>query len=161
MRSDSLHVTFAFLGEIDEERAEVAGELVRSVEPRRVRMRLGSEIRGLPRKRPRVLALDEVGGEVGGLQADVAVSLAEVGVLGPERRPSRRPFWSHMTVARLKRGALGGRSVASFISTVAPPDGEVIGTHDAAALTLFRSELGRGPATYTALATVELTGGGG
>lgn len=160
MRSDSLHVTFAFLGEIDEERAEVAGELVRSVEPRRVRMRLGSEIRGLPRKRPRVLALDEVGGEVGGLQADVAVSLAEVGVLGPEKTVEKA-----VLVAHDRRQAEAGCTWRSLRRELHLDRGAARRRGDSDSrcrgLDVVPVELGRGPATYTALATVELTGGGG
>ena len=154
--AESLHVTLAFLGEIEEERTEIAAELVRGVESRPVRIRLGSVLSAVPHKRPRVLALVEEAGDAAPLQREVASALVGAGLLEPERRP----FWSHLTVARVKRGMLRGNAGKGVIAAVPAPGGAGRRTHYAKALTLYRSELGKGPASYTALATLDLPDGG-
>jgi len=155
IEAGSLHVTLAFLGELDEERAGVAGGIVAGVEPRTVRMRLESGAVGVPRRRPRVLALNEVGGEVGSLQAEVSEALVAAGVHEPEGRP----FWPHLSFARAKRGALDGKRGRAAIEALPPLPEEALQPRAATRLVLYRSELGPERATYTALAEAALPGG--
>ena len=56
----------------------------------------------MPPRRPRLFALDlaDEGGRAAALQAAVAGALERAGVYEPERRP----FWPHVTLARVKRG---------------------------------------------------------
>ncbi len=154
LEQGSLHVTLAFLGELDDHGVGAAGEIVASVEPRAVRMRLESGAVAVPRRRPRVLALDEAQGEVASLQAEVSEALTGAGVLESEGRP----FWSHLSFARVKRGALDGKRGSAAIEALPPLSDAALEPHAASRLVLYRSELGPRHATYTALAEAPLPG---
>ena len=121
---ESLHVTLLFLGESEPVPLPEPGEApVLSL--------------ARPRRTPRFLAvsLDDPSGR--------AAELHRAVVEAAGREPEARPFWPHVTVARPRdrrgrprRGALPP-----------PPALEFSG----AALTLYRSHLGRGPARYEAV----------
>jgi 2'-5' RNA ligase len=121
---ESLHVTLLFLGESEPVPLPPAGAapLLRIARPRRT---------------PRVLAvsLEDPSGRAAELHRAVVETAG--------REPETRPFWPHVTVARPRdrrgrprRGALPP-----------PPALEFSG----AALTLYRSHLGHGPARYEAV----------
>jgi 2'-5' RNA ligase len=99
----------------------------------------------LPRRRPRVLAveLEDPGGGLTATQASLSEALAAGGWYVPERRP----FLAHVTVARV---AAGGRARASELPV--PPRLRF----EASPVTLYRSRLGAGGARYEPLGTVEL-----
>ena len=99
----------------------------------------------LPPRRPGVLAVDLADGE--GACAEVQRCLAQaLGALGAYERERRR-FRPHVTVARVRRGARVGRGL---------PELPAVGPFAGAAVTLFRSHLGRGGARYEALERVAL-----
>jgi 2'-5' RNA ligase len=102
-------------------------------------------VRGVPRRRPRLFAVDlsDPDGRAGALQAAVSNALSERGFYEPERRR----FWPHVTVARVRRAE---RQAAAI--TVPPPADEFA----AREVVLYRSHLGRGPARYEALASFTL-----
>lgn len=152
----SMHLTLAFLGKLGDDEVERAGAAVSAVRPRRVRIRLEPAVVGVPRRRPRVLALQEGAGETGSLRAELAGELTEAGLLEPDERA----FWSHLSVARVRRGALDGGRGRAAIEALPSPPGRVLEPHDAERLVLFRSELGPERATYTSLAQTPLFGGG-
>ncbi len=154
LSADSLHLTLAFLGELERDEAERAGELVRAAEPRPVPMRLEPRCTGVPSRRPRVLAFADVDGAAAELQAEIAAALVEEGL---SRRESK-PFWPHLSVARVRRGELGGRSGRDAIAALPPLPAKATKSSRAARLVLLRSRLGRGPAVYEPLATVDLAG---
>lgn len=83
------------------------------------------------------LDLSDDGGRATALQGAVSDSLAAADLHEPEPRP----FWPHLTLARLRKGArwrpLEGR-----------PD---LAPFEAAAVTLYRSHLSRSGARYEAL----------
>ncbi|MFN8150699.1 MAG: RNA 2',3'-cyclic phosphodiesterase [Solirubrobacterales bacterium] len=151
----SLHMTLAFLGEIEADAAGRAGEVVRAIEARQVDVRLEAEVVGVPARRPRVLAFAGRGGEVEGLQDAVAGALADAGVHEPERRP----FWPHVSVARVRRSSLGGGDVSTAIAALPSLGGEALQPGPAERLVLYRSHLGAGRARYEALAELALPGG--
>jgi 2'-5' RNA ligase len=96
----------------------------------------------LPPRRARVLcaALTDPDGTLVALQQRVSDGLEAEGLYTPEKRP----FRAHATVARLRSGARSPRDL---------PDGlapEPLEFH-VAAVTLYRSHLGRGGARYEAL----------
>jgi 2'-5' RNA ligase len=99
----------------------------------------------VPRRRPRLFALDlsDSGGRAGAVQAAVSDALADGGFYEPERRP----FWPHVTVARVRRGA---REVAPL--AVPPP----ASPFDAAEVVLYRSHLSPRGARYEALERADL-----
>ena len=148
-RQEQLHVTLAFLGwqrESDIEAiAAAAFEAARGFAPPRL---TAACVRGLPPRAPRLFALDlaDQNGRAGALQGAIAGSLAQ----GGHFRPERRPFWPHITLARVKRGA----KVPSLPGLAPPPE-----PINAAELTLYRSTLRPQGALYEPLARRRLAGG--
>jgi 2'-5' RNA ligase len=141
----SLHVTLAFLGHHPEEEIEAiaaaalagAGELPAPVlEP--------VAVKGVPPRRPRLWAIDlaDSGGRATAVQAAVAGPLAAGGWYEPENRP----FWPHVTVARLRAGGRAPRVEEP------PPRGEF----KAREVVLYRSRPSRAGADYQALARMTL-----
>lgn len=151
---ESLHVTLAFLGELDSAAVERAGEIVDAVDPRRVELHLGPALVGVPRRRPRVLALTAAGEGVAGLHERVTDSLAAADLF--ER--DSRTFWPHLSVARIRRGALDGRRGKAVVEALPRLVGVAAVPHPASRLVLYRSDFGPERATYTALAQIGLTG---
>jgi RNA 2',3'-cyclic 3'-phosphodiesterase len=140
---EALHVTLAFLGhrpfgEIEAIGVAVGGA-VDGLAPARL---VPTGVRGVPRRRPRLFALDlaDPDGRAEALQAAVSNALAGAGFYEPEHRR----FWPHVTVARVGRSE---RQAAPI--TVPPPPDELT----ASEVVLYRSHLGRGPARYEALAS--------
>jgi RNA 2',3'-cyclic 3'-phosphodiesterase len=142
---ESLHVTLVFLGSVDAERLGAVGEAVRAgARGHAAALLEPGAVAALPRRRPRVLALDlaDPSGAATGLQEDVAGALAAAGLVEPERRRWR----AHVTLARVPRGAPGGVSV---------PDPPGLGPFTASVVTLYRS---RPRSEYEALERVSLSG---
>ena len=147
---DALHVTLAFLGHRPLDEIEPAREAVRAAaavasEPGSLELSLGEPLWLAPR-RPHVLTvevLDGSGGLLFVLQERVVAALVDA--VGYE--PERRRFRPHVTVARVRHGArprmrgLPEAPKASFAG---------------AAVTLYRSYLGGGPARYEPLERVSL-----
>jgi RNA 2',3'-cyclic 3'-phosphodiesterase len=145
----SLHVTLCFLGaidagEVDALAAACAVALAGAGGP--LALSLAEPVWLAPR-RPRVLAvgLDDRRGELARLQAALAAALAGGGWYELERRP----FLAHVTVARVRRGALhhgpelgGAPEPAGFTAD---------------RVSLYRSHTGAGGARYEALATIRLS----
>jgi RNA 2',3'-cyclic 3'-phosphodiesterase len=147
---DHLHVTLAFLGWQDEATASAIaaaafGAVADGVAPPRLR---AAGVEPVPPRGPRLFALDleDEGARCGELQAAVS------GALERERvyRPEKRPFWPHVTLARVKRGA----RAAPPGELAPPPD-----WFEAAELTLYRSTLRPQGALYEPLARLRLDDG--
>lgn len=138
-----LHVTLCFLGWRDPTEVEAIARVCASVVDGRRGMGelgLGPAI-WLPRRRPRVLAVEVVdhAGWLRGRQSELASALERGGFYQPERRR----FRPHVTVARVPRGA--------------PPQPRELSPPRAlrlspAGITLFCSTLSAAGARYTALA---------
>jgi 2'-5' RNA ligase len=144
---DALHVTLVFLGWQDEAAAEaIAAAAFASAPPAPILRAAG--VRPLPPRDPRLFALDleDFEGRASALQAGVSDALEA----GGWYRPEKRPFWPHVTLARVKRKE---RRVAPLPEQPAPP----AEAFPAAALTLYRSTLRPQGALYEPLATVELS----
>ena len=133
VRPEALHVTLVFLGHVAEDPIGVVADL----EP------LGLE--PVPPRRPRLWALDlaDREGRAAAVQAAIATSLAARGLYTPEKRP----FWPHVTVARLRSGARPPKA----LEAPSPP-----APFTAGRVVLYRSHLGREGARYEALSTLEL-----
>jgi 2'-5' RNA ligase len=145
--SDSLHVTLAFLGSRPVEEVEAIGdavsEAVRGLPAARLQ---ATGVKGVPRRRPRLFAVDlaDPDGRAAAVQAAVADALEAGGWYSPERRR----FWPHVTVARVTRAERNAAPIT------VPPPSEPFTARD---VTLYRSHLGRGPARYEALARARLS----
>lgn len=156
-RSDeeSLHVTFAFLGSRDPAQVEPVTAAVRACAgaPAPL-MELQQPVQRPPRGQARIFALPVLSAGAEQLQAEVGEQLVEAGLYKPEKRP----FWPHVTVARV-------RSERGSPATVQKAPG---GLPEALTepfygvrLTLYRSQLQPTGARYAPLAQCELPGAGG
>jgi 2'-5' RNA ligase len=148
VRPEALHVTLVFLGWQDENAAEtIAAAAFESCSALAApRLRAG-EVRPLPPRSPRLFALDleDEAGRAGAVQAAVSDALEA----GRWYRPEKRPFWPHITLARVKRGE---RRVAPLPDRPPPP----AEAFDAGELTLYRSTLRPQGALYEPLARATL-----
>jgi 2'-5' RNA ligase len=153
---ESLHITLAFLGY----RPETEIEQIAAVVEESVRPAPWVELRDPeqrpPRGRARLLALPAISPGAEALQAGLEQRLVETGFYKPEKRP----FWPHVTVARVRPEAQGSRRPA----IVAEPPGtlpeELKQPRIAVRMTLYRSVLQPTGARYVPLAQVELPGAG-
>jgi 2'-5' RNA ligase len=149
--AESLHATLCFLGWRDEGQAEaIAALMLGAVPPGAAEpsLALGGPA-WLPRRRPRVLAVDlaDSAGALAGLQARVSDALAA----GAGFEPEARPFHPHITVARVPRGA---RNRYARARSGLPPPAPL--EFAGAAVTLYRSRLSRVGARYEPLARAKL-----
>ncbi len=103
VRAEALHVTLVFLGWQDEKAADAiasaAFEACSALSAARLK---AAGIRPLPPRDPRLFALDLEDEEerAGTVQAAISDALEA----GRWYRPEKRPFWPHLTLARVKRG---------------------------------------------------------
>ena len=164
MPAQSLHVTLCFLGYHPEKAISRIAEIVAGVEARPVPLRFASAARPLPKGRPRLFTLDIESEEAIGLQAELSAALEAARFYQPEKRP----FWPHVTVARVrserlppKKGERRGRGRPRKVATPpAPlPESLTANTRSAVRLALYRSNLKPQGAEYVPLAGVDLPPG--
>jgi len=151
---ESLHVTLAFLGQRrEEEIEEIAAVVRRNAGPAPWVELLDPEQRP-SRGRAKVYALPALSPGTEALQAGVGQALVEGGFFTQEKRP----FWPHVTVARVRPEGRGSRRPA----VVSEPPGKLPGGLSEARIcrrmTLYRSELKPTGARYVPLAQVKLPG---
>ncbi len=146
IRPEALHVTMAFIGHREEAEIERAREIVlaHGAGAAPVPVRLEPEPLGVPRRRPRVIALGAVSAAASELQGRIAADLVAAGLL----EPARRPYWPHLSVARVRREA--------GTEGLPPYPGGPGHTFDAVRVALYRSELGPQGARYSTLAGFDL-----
>jgi 2'-5' RNA ligase len=143
---EALHVTLVFIGHRPEPEVEPIAQAVvgaaRGFAPARLRP---LRVAPVPPRRPRLFALDldDADGHAGAVQAAVSEALATGGFYEPERRP----FWPHITFARVRRGAR------------AEPldDGPPGEPFDVGEVTLYRSRLSPRGASYEPLVRAALS----
>jgi 2'-5' RNA ligase len=141
---EALHVTLVFLGWQDESAAErIAEAAFRSIPPGPTPRLAAAGVRSVPPRRPRLFALDldDQDGRATALQAAASAALEA----GGWYRPEKRPFWPHVTLARVKRG----EHRAAPLPEEPPPPGRPF---DAPEVTLYRSTLRPQGALYEPLA---------
>jgi len=141
---EALHVTLIFLGWQDESAAErIAKAAFGSLPPGPAPRLAATGVRPVPPTGARLFALDldDERGRATALQAAMSDALEA----GGWYRPEKRPFWPHITLARVKRGE---RRVAPPPDRPAPP----ADAFDAAVVTLYRSTLRPQGALYEPLA---------
>jgi 2'-5' RNA ligase len=143
----ALHVTLVFLGWQDESAASAIVDAAwAGAAPIGAPVLRAGGLRPLPPRNPRLLALELEAeeGRASALQAAISGALEA----GGWYRPEKRPFWPHLTLARVKRG---DRRAA--VPAGAPPPGEPF---RAAQLTLYRSTLRPQGALYEPLGRMAL-----
>jgi RNA 2',3'-cyclic 3'-phosphodiesterase len=144
----ALHVTLVFLGWQDESAAEpIAAAAFAAAADRGAPVLRAGAVKPLPPRDPRLFALDldDEGSRATAVQAAVSDALEG----GRWYRPEKRPFWPHMTLARVKRGQ---RRVPPLPDAPAPP----AEAFEATELTLYRSTLRPQGALYEPLARARL-----
>jgi 2'-5' RNA ligase len=153
---ESLHVTLAFLGWLAEKEIPRLAEIVAASAGPAPRLRLDHPVPRPERGRPRLFALPAVSPGAVELQAGLGMCLVEARLYEHEKRP----FWPHLTVARVRREERGSKRPA----LVAKPPGELpqalLQPAVCRRLTLYRSVLQPQGAQYTPLAQVELPSDG-
>jgi 2'-5' RNA ligase len=148
VREEALHVTLVFLGWQAEKEADAiaaaAFEACSGLPPARLR---AGAVRPIPPRAARLFALDleDEEGRAGALQAAISDALEA----GRWYRPEKRPFWPHLTLARVKRDE---RRPPPLPDTPVPP----AKAFSAGQLTLYRSTLRPQGAVYDSLAGVAL-----
>ena len=155
-----LHVTLCFLGYQAERDIERIAEIVTGVPPRGVRIRFDASPVAIPPRRPRLFAIEG--------DSPAAIELQrELSDLLEARRfyePEKRPFWTHVTVARVRteRGKSSGqvrRRRGAPMRVAEPPKplpAELTEPFDAVRIALYRSTLRPTGAEYSSLAELDL-----
>lgn len=149
---ESLHITLAFLGYAPEQEVGPLGEVVRGLETAAPEVRLGEVVAKPNAKRVRLFALPvEAPGAIelqAGLQAElVARRLYE---------PEKRPFWPHVTVARVRAEGKGTKRPRRVERLPGGLPRALLQPTVCRRVTLYRSELKPSGAEYSPLAQVEL-----
>lgn len=156
VREESLHVTLAFLGWRPEKEIPRLGELVAAGGGRAVPLELGDPVPRPERGRPRFYALPVTSPTALDLQAGLQVRLVEAGLYEPEKRP----FWPHVTVARVRKEERGSKRPAPVSRPPGTLPKGLLRPSRGVRVTLYRSELQPLGAQYTPLAQVELPADG-
>ena len=145
--AEALHVTMVFLGWQDESAAEaIARAAFGAGEGIAAPVLSPGGARPLPPRNPRLFALDfaDEAGRATALQGAMSEALEA----GSWYRPETRPFWPHLTLARVKRGA---RRTDGLAATEPPA-----GAFRARQVTLYRSTLRPQGALYEPLQRTNL-----
>jgi 2'-5' RNA ligase len=153
MRPQSLHLTLVFLGYHPEKEIDAIASAALVSGAKAPEMTLRAEPVGVPRgKHPRLFALDAESPGVVELQRRVSDSLQAAGFYEPEKRP----FWPHLTVARVRPEKRGSRRPARVETPPKPLSPSFEHTFGSDRLTLYRSHLRPQGAEYEPLAQLEL-----
>jgi RNA 2',3'-cyclic 3'-phosphodiesterase len=148
----NLHITLAFLGYLPEKAIGSVAEVVNSISTPAPRIELAPEPVGKPKGRPRLLALDAASEETLALQADLERKLLARRLYKPEKRP----FWSHVTVARVRPERRGSKRPARIEEAPARLPEGLCRPFGGVRVTLYRSTLKPQGAEYAPLAQVGL-----
>jgi RNA 2',3'-cyclic 3'-phosphodiesterase len=143
--AESLHLTLVFLGYRPEKEIDaIAESAFDAIGAAAAAVLDPLAVKPLPPRAPRLFALDlaDADGRAAAVQASAADALARDGFYTPEKRP----WWPHVTLARVKRHARAAPLEAD------PPPGPL----HADTVTLYRSNLSASGARYLALASHRL-----
>jgi 2'-5' RNA ligase len=153
---ESLHITLAFLGYLPEKEVERLAAIIGEVESPAPAIELRDPVPVPPRGRPRLFALPAESPGAVSLQAELQERLVAAHLYKPEKRP----FWSHVTVARVRREERGSKRPAPVSRPPGALPKRLLQPFGGVRLTLYRSNLQPQGAQYTPLAQVELPAGG-
>jgi 2'-5' RNA ligase len=152
VRAESLHITLAFLGWLPEKEIPRLRQVFEGSGGEAASVQLSGPVQRPERGRPRLFALAAESPDTIALQVRLEEGLVAAGLY----RPEKRPFWPHVTVARVRREERGSQRpapVSKFPDAL--PQGLLQPTV-CRRMTLYRSELQPQGAQYTPLAQVKL-----
>jgi 2'-5' RNA ligase len=152
----SLHVTLAFLGWTAEREIPRLVEIAGSSGAPAPSIELGDPVPRPERGRPRLFALPVDSPATVALQARLQEKLVAARLYESEKRP----FWPHVTVARVRREERGSKRPAPVSKPPGALPKELLRPFGGVRLTLYRSQLQPQGAQYTPLAQVELPADG-
>ena len=153
VRPEALHITLVFLGYHAEKEAKAIAKVAFDTDAEAPAVELVREPVGIPPgKRPRLIALEANSEKTAGLQAGVEARLVAAGFYEPEKRP----FWPHLTVARVKPEAPKSRKPALIRNRPHPLPEHMFRFFRPTRLVLFKSHLRRTGAEYESMAELEL-----
>jgi 2'-5' RNA ligase len=150
-RPESIHLTLKFLGEIGEERApEILQTLAGALDDTKG-FRLGVEGVGVfPNPECARVVWCGISGDVGALATLQAA--VEQAVVGCGLEPDGRPYTPHLTLGRIRNIRHSG----AWLKELEGVKGFRLPGFDLAAISLFRSDLGRAGAVHHELGRVAL-----
>jgi RNA 2',3'-cyclic 3'-phosphodiesterase len=149
----SLHITLAFLGWTAEKEIPRLAEIVAASGGPAPTIELGDPAPRPQRGRPRLFALPAASPGTIDLQAGLQERLVAARLYKPEKRP----FWPHVTVARVRREERGSKRPARVARPPKALPKDLSRAFCGVRMTLYRSELQPQGAQYTPLAQVELS----
>jgi 2'-5' RNA ligase len=153
VRPEALHMTLVFLGYQAERDAKAIAKAAFHTDAEAPAVELIAEPVGVPPgKRPRLIALAANSDEIVALQREVEERL----VAGGFHEPEKRAFWPHLTVARVRPEAPGGRKPALIRTQPHPLPEHMFRFFRPTRLVLFKSHLRRSGAEYEPMAELEL-----
>jgi 2'-5' RNA ligase len=152
VKPESLHITLVFLGYQAEKDVRKIAKAAFDVDAEAPAVELVPQPLGVPRNRPRLIALDARSEETVALQKQVEENLVAEGFYEPEKRP----YWPHLTMARVRPEAPGSRKPAQIRNQPHPLPEHMFRFFRPTRLVLFKSHLRRTGAEYESLAELEL-----
>jgi RNA 2',3'-cyclic 3'-phosphodiesterase len=156
VRPESLHITLAFLGWLPEKEISRLSEIVEASGGEAPSIQLSGPVQRPERGRARLFALAAESPATIVLQAKLQTNLVAARLYEPEKRP----FWPHVTVARVRREKRGSKRPARVSRLPEALPQALLQPAVCRRMTLYRSELQPQGAQYTPLAQVELPAGG-
>jgi len=152
VRPESLHVTLAFLGYLPEKEIGRLGEIVEGLRSPAPEIRLGEPVAKPSGRHPRLFALPVDSAGAIALQAELEEKL----VADRLYKPEKRPFWPHVTVARVKPEGGGSKRPRQVERRPGGLPKDLLQPTRAVRTRLYRSELKPSGAEYRPLAQVKL-----
>lgn len=154
VRPESLHVTLAFLGYVPEKEIENLGEIVADLGAvAALTIRLGQPLAKPSLRRARLFALPAESPGAVSLQSELERKLVSECL----HKPEKRPFWPHVTVARVKAGKRGSGKPAVVKRAPGALPKRLLEPVLCVRVTLYRSVLQPQGSRYAPLAQVELS----
>lgn len=153
--AENLHITLAFLGQRPQEEVGRIAAVVRESAGSAPLVGLLDPVARPVRGRARLFALPVVSAGVKELQAELQEGLIASRLYEPEKRP----FWPHVTVARVRSEGRGSRRPMSVTDVPRPLPKVLLKPFGDVRLVFYRSELQPSGARYVPLAQVKLPTG--
>jgi 2'-5' RNA ligase len=150
---ESLHITLAFLGYRPEREIGRLASIVAESGGPAPRIALGDPVPIPARGRARFFALPADSPGAVSLQAELQERLVAARLYEPEKRP----FWPHVTVARVRREKRGSARPAPVSRSPGSLPRALLRPFDGVRVTLYRSKIKPQGAEYAPLAQVELS----
>jgi 2'-5' RNA ligase len=154
--TENLHITLAFLGHRPAEQVERVATVLASCAPSASRIELCDPVPRPERGRARLFALPVTSSAAMELQSELSEKLISERLYKPEKRP----FWPHVTVARVRPDGGGSRRPQAVTKSPGELPTALRQPSFCRRLTLYRSELQPSGARYVPLAQVKLLGPG-